>query len=98
MMANDNYQMQVARMRQQKQQQELQADYAQAVYGYQESLRNRQEIESQAARTTDPAERQQLTDDWHYFDAEVQRNEAELRRFTPPPQPNPQAVRYLQQR
>jgi hypothetical protein len=99
-MANNDqhYLQQVAAMRAAKQQEEVNADYAQAVYGREESLRNRQEIESQATRTSDPAEREQLKDDWHYFDAEVQRCESDIQRMTPPPPPDPQAVDYLRRR
>src|SRR5262245_3139108 len=98
-MSNDTYAMQVAQMRQQRRQQELAADYNQAVYGREESLRNRQEIERQAATIADPNERAQLTDDWHYYDAEVQRCEADMRRLNPPQQQmDPRTVRFIQER
>lgn len=83
-----NYAEQVAALRLQKQQEELAADYNQAVYGREESLRNRQEIERQFATTTDPAEQQALKDDWHYYDAEVQRCEQQIREKTPQQPPS----------
>src|SRR5262245_47612526 len=82
-----SYQQQVAAMRQQKRQEEFAADYNQALYGHDESLRNRQEIERQFATTTDPDEQQALKNEWHYYDAEVQRCEQEIAARTPPQQP-----------
>jgi uncharacterized protein YacL (UPF0231 family) len=70
-MSNDlHYLQQVAQMRAQKQHEELAVERNQAVYGYQQSLANRKEIERQAALTTDPNERAALKDEWHYYDAE----------------------------
>jgi hypothetical protein len=94
-MAMANYHEQVAAIRQQKRQQELAADYNQALCGREESLRNRQEIERQAAVETDPDERARLTDAWHYYDAEVQRCEADIQRLTPP-QYHPKDVSLIQ--
>ena len=90
-----NYNAQVNAMRQQKQQEEFVADYNQAVYGREESLRNRQEIERQFATTTDPDERESLKNEWHYHDAEVQRCEQDIAAKTPPPQPDPRAVEFF---
>jgi hypothetical protein len=98
-MSNDqHYLQQIAQMRAAKQQEELAVERNQAIYGYQESLKNRQEIERMAATTADADERQALRDQWFYFDAEVQANEANLRKLTPPPQADPKAVAYLQRR
>jgi hypothetical protein len=97
-MSDQHYLQQIAAMRQQRQQEELAVERNQAIYGYQQSLQNRQEIERQAATTADPEERQRLADDWHYFDAEVQACEANIRKMTPPPQADPKAVAYLQRR
>src|SRR5262249_51622575 len=91
-MANDDYDRQVAAIRQQKIIEDAQVDYNQAVYGREEALRNRQDIERQAATTSDPEEREQLRGDWHYYDAEVQRCEQDIRARTPQ-QPHPNAVR-----
>lgn len=77
------YQDDVLRMRQAKQAQEIQAERNQHIYGYQEALRKRQEIESEAARTTDPDEQAALRDNWHFWDGELQQCEAEIRRLTP---------------
>src|SRR5262245_25478487 len=95
-MANNqqHYLQQVAAMRQQKQQEEYAADYNQAVYGREESLRQRQEIEQEAALTTDPNERAELVDQWHYHDAEVQRCKQQIRELTPPPQADPKMVEF----
>src|SRR5262245_22743534 len=95
-MANDSYEQQVAAMRQQRTQEQYRVDYNQAVYGREEALRNRQEIEQQAARTSDPNERAELADQWHYHDAEYQECDNEVRRLTPQ-QPNPNLVRAAQQ-
>src|SRR5262245_1270013 len=89
-----HYREQVAAMRQQKEQEEYAADYNQAIYGREESLRARQEIESEAARTTDPNEQAELVDQWHYHDAEVQRCEQQIRELTPPPQADPRMVEF----
>jgi hypothetical protein len=78
-----NYLEQVAQMRQSKQQEEIALERNQAIYGYQQSLQNRQEIERQAALTNDPDEQAALRDAWHYHDQELQRCEADIRRFTP---------------
>src|SRR5262249_27257340 len=88
----DNYQQQVATMRQQKAQEDAQVDYNQFVYGREEALRNRQEIERQAALTNDPAEREQLKQDWHYYDTEYQECENEVIKRTPQ-QLNPNVAR-----
>src|SRR5262245_58045821 len=92
-----NYAEQVHALRLQKRQEELAADYNQAVLGHEESLRNRQQIERQFATTTDPAEQQALKDDWHYYDAEVQRCEQDIAARTPPqpPQMDPKAAQWL---
>jgi len=82
-MANDDYARQVAAMRQQKVMEDAQVDYNQAVYGRNEALQNRQEIERQSALTNDPSEQEQLKHDWHYYDAEVQRCEQDIRERTP---------------
>ena len=84
-MSNDrHYLEQVAAMRQSKQREEIAMERNQAIYSYQQSLQSRQEIERQAACTNDPDEQQYLRDQWHYFDAELQRAEQDIRRFTPP--------------
>jgi hypothetical protein len=64
-------------------QQELAIERNQHIYGYQEALRNRQQIESEAARTSDPDEQAALRDQWHFYDTELQRCEQEVRRLTP---------------
>src|SRR5262245_1138292 len=98
-MSNDqNYREQVAAMRQQKAQEEAAVDYNQVTYGRELALQNRQEIERQAATTADPEEREQLKEQWHYFDSEVQACENEMRRLAPPAPPDPTAVAYLKQR
>src|SRR5262245_3826909 len=91
---SNSYPEQVAAMRQQKAQEEYAAEYNQAVYGREESLANRQEIERQSAVTTDPDERAALKDEWHYYDAEVQRCEADIQRLTPPPQADPKMIEF----
>jgi len=88
----DNYHQQVAAMRQQKIMEDAQVDYNQAVYGRDEALQNRQEIERQSALTNDPSEQEQLKHDWHYYDAEVQRCEQDIRARTPQ-QINPNVAR-----
>src|SRR5262245_44700544 len=93
-----NYAQQVHAMRQQKRQEELAAEYNQCVYGREEALRSRQEIESEAARTFDPDEKAALKDQWHYFDEEVQRCEQQMRAMTPPAPPDPQAVAFMQKK
>jgi hypothetical protein len=94
-MSNDpHYLQQVAQVRAQKQREELAAERNQAVYGYQESLANRKEIERQSALTTDPNERAALKDEWHYYDAEVQRCEQQIRELSPPPQADPRMVEF----
>jgi len=96
-MAND-YDRQVAAVRQQKIIEDAQVDYNQAVYGRQEALANRQEIEQQYALTSDPAEHEQLKHDWHYYDAEVQRCEQDIRARTPQPRnPNIDRANYQDQ-
>jgi hypothetical protein len=97
-MSNDHqhYREQVAAFRYQKQQEDLAVDYNQAVYGREESLRNRQEIERQAAVEIDPDERARLKDEWHYYDAEVQRCEADIQRLAPPPPPHPKVANLAQ--
>ena len=92
-----SYHQQVAAMRQQKRQEEWAADYNQDLYGHDESLRNRQQIERQFATTTDPDEQQALKNEWHYYDAEVQRCEQEIRQKTPPQQPqmDPKAAQWI---
>jgi hypothetical protein len=92
------YQAQVDAVRRQKQQEEFAADYNQAVLGEQESLSLRQEVERQIAVTTDPTERQALMDEWHYHDAEVQRCGRERQARTPPSQPNPNDIAFLQKK
>jgi hypothetical protein len=95
---NQHYLQQVAAMRQQKRQEEWRTDFNQAIYGREEALRNRMEIERQAAVEADPEVRAQLRDDWHYHDAQVQSCEAEIAKLRGPPPPDPRAVQYLQQR
>src|SRR5262245_55769762 len=92
-----SYEQQVAAMRLQKRQEELTADYNQALLGHEESLRNRQQIERQFVTTTDPAEQQALKDDWHYYDAEVQRCEQDIAARTPPQpqQMDPKAAQWI---
>jgi hypothetical protein len=90
-----NYYEQVAAMRRSKQQEEIALERNQAIRGYELSLQNRQEIEREAATTNDPDEQQRLRDMWHYYDAELQRCEADIRRFTPPAPPDPRAVEYM---
>ena len=92
---NRTYPEEVAAMRQQRAQEEYAAEYNQAVYGREESLANRQEIERQSAVTTDPDERAALKDEWHYYDAEVQRCEADIQRLTPPQQADPKMVEFV---
>jgi hypothetical protein len=84
-MASDemNYAQQVAMMRQQRAQEQYQTDYNQYLYGREEALRNRQEIERQAAVASDPDEREQLREQWYYHDAEFQECDAEVRKRTP---------------
>jgi len=82
-MANDDYDRQVAALRWQKAQDDYQVDYNQAVYGRDEALRNRQEIERQAATTSDPNERAELVDQWHYHDAEYQECNNRVKELTP---------------
>jgi len=94
-----DYQAQVNAARQQRQQEELAADYNQALLGHEESLRNRQEIERQAAVTTDPAEREELKNQWHYYDAEVQRCEEDIAARTPQqPQYSQADINFLQRK
>jgi hypothetical protein len=94
-----NYQAQVNAVRRQKQQEEYVADYNQAVYGREESLRARQEVERQVAVTTDPAEREALKDEWHMHDAEVQRCEQEIAARTPQqPQYSQRDIAFLQRK
>src|SRR5262245_1128852 len=89
-----NYQEQVAALRRQRQQEELRADYNQHLLGREESLRNRQEIERQAAVETDPEEQARLRDEWHMYDQEMLRCQAEVDKYAPPPQPHPKAVEF----
>ena len=93
-----NYYEQVTAMRRSKQQEEIALERNQAIRGYELSLQNRQEIEREAATTNDPDEQQRLRDMWHYYDAELQRCEADIRRFTPPAPPDPRAVEYMRRR
>jgi hypothetical protein len=92
----DDYPSQVARMRQQKRQEEVNLEYRQALYDRDQNLRERQEIERQAVLATDPDDHAQLTAAWHEYDAEVQRCEADLQRLNPPqPQLSPQQQEFM---
>src|SRR5262249_21361846 len=100
-MANEKqtYAEQVAAFRAQRRQQELSADYHQAVYGREEALRNRQDIERQSATSFDDDERAQLVDQWHYYDAELQRCEADMQRLNPQrQQADPRMAEFVRRR
>jgi hypothetical protein len=98
-MAQDDYASQVARMRQQRQQEALDTDRRQAVIAYETALQERQQIEQEAAGVDagDVETRQQLEHDWHYYDCEVERAEADLQRLNPPQPPplSPQQQEFM---
>src|SRR5262245_52988026 len=98
-MANEpTYMEQVAAFRAQRRQQVLSADYHQAVYGRGEALRNRQDIERQSATTFDDDERAGVADQWHYYDAELQRCEGDMQRLNPPRQEmHPAATQWIRE-
>jgi hypothetical protein len=94
----DDYASQVARMRQERRQQELDTDYRQAVVARETALQERQRIEQEAAGVDagDTETRQALTDEWYYHDAELRRAEADLQRLNPPqPQLSPQQQEFM---
>src|SRR5262245_18235010 len=91
------YQQQVAQMRQQRRQEEVNMEYRQALFDRDEALRNRQEVEKQSVLATDPDDHAQLTQAWHYYDADVQRCEADIRRLNPP-QMDQRAAQFMQER
>src|SRR5262245_33335559 len=91
-----DYERQVQAMREQRAQEDYQVDYNQAVYGREQALLRRQEIEQAAARTNDPDERQQLMDEWHVADGEFLACSKEIQRLTPPPI-NPTVQRFARE-
>jgi len=78
-----DYERQVQAFRQQRAQEDYEVDLNQLRYGAQEALARRQEIEQQAARTSDPDERQYLMNEWHAADGEFLSCSRELQQKMP---------------